>query len=72
MSMMCKLVNENRFGEAEKINQTLDELHHILFVESNPIPVKYLLNKMGLIDSGIRLPLIQLSSEFHSKFEKYV
>jgi hypothetical protein len=31
-----------------------------------------LLNKMGLIDSGIRLPLIQLSSEFHSKFEKYV
>src|SRR6056300_265408 len=54
------------------INQTLDELHHILFVESNPIPVKYLLNKMGLIDSGIRLPLIQLSSEFHSKFEKYV
>ena len=72
MSMMCKLVNENRFDEAEKINQTLDELHHILFVESNPIPVKYLLNKMGLIDSGIRLPLIQLSSEFHSKFEKYV
>ena len=72
MSMMCKLVHENRFSEAEKINQTLDELHHILFVESNPIPVKYLLNKMGLIDSGIRLPLIQLSSEFHSKFEKYV
>lgn len=72
MSMMCKLVTENRFDEAEKINQTLDELHHILFVESNPIPVKYLLNKMGLIDSGIRLPLIQLSSEFHSKFEKYV
>ena len=72
MSMMCKLVSENRFDEAEKINQTLDELHHILFVESNPILVKYLLNKMGLIDSGIRLPLIQLSSEFHSKFEKYV
>ena len=72
MSMMCKMVNENRLDEAEKINQTLDELHNILFVESNPIPVKYLLNKMGLIDSGIRLPLIQLSSEFHSKFEKYV
>ena len=72
MSMMCKLADEKRFGEAEKINQTLDELHHILFIESNPIPVKYLLNKMGLIDSGIRLPLIQLSSEFHSKFEKYV
>jgi len=72
MSTMCALIHENQYSEAKKINETLDELHSILFVESNPIPVKYLLNKMGMIDRGIRLPLIELSPKFYKIFDKYV
>jgi 4-hydroxy-tetrahydrodipicolinate synthase len=38
-----------------------------LFIESNPIPVKWMLNKMGMIHSGIRLPLIPFNEVFHEK-----
>ncbi|HMU67498.1 MAG TPA: dihydrodipicolinate synthase family protein, partial [Cellvibrionaceae bacterium] len=47
------------------INQTLSNLHRLLFVEANPIPVKWALNQMGRIDTGIRLPLTPLSAEHH-------
>jgi 4-hydroxy-tetrahydrodipicolinate synthase len=72
MSEMCRLILNGFSDEARKINNKLDELHRILFVESNPIPVKYLLNKMGMINHGIRLPLISLNSKYHELFKKYV
>jgi len=72
MSSICQLNALGQFEEAININQKISELHDILFVESNPIPVKYLLNKMGLIKSGIRLPLIPLNPAHHKLFEKYV
>jgi 4-hydroxy-tetrahydrodipicolinate synthase len=72
MSLICQLNATGEFEEAINVNQKISELHDILFVESNPIPVKYLLNKMGLIKSGIRLPLIPLNQEHHKLFEKYV
>ena len=72
MSLICHLNATDQFDEAYDVNQQICELHEILFVESNPIPVKYLLNKMGLIKSGIRLPLIPLNSTYHKVFEKYV
>ena len=53
-------------GNAEvamKLNEGLSGLHKNLFIESNPIPVKWALHKMGLCDSGIRLPLLELSNE---------
>ncbi len=40
-------------------------LHKNLFIESNPIPVKWALHEMGMIDAGIRLPLTWLSSRCH-------
>ncbi len=46
---------------ATEINNSLLKLHQHLFIESNPIPVKWALNKMGLIQAGIRLPLTWLS-----------
>lgn len=46
---------------ARAINDTLQGLHKHLFIEANPIPVKWALNKMGLIPAGIRLPLTTLS-----------
>ena len=72
MNAICLLNAKGQFEEAASINIEISELHDILFVESNPIPVKYLLNKMGLINSGIRLPLISLDSNYHKLFEKYV
>src|SRR3989338_10704862 len=47
--------------KASNIDQTLAPLYSALFVESNPIPTKWLLQKMGLIQGGIRLPLVPLS-----------
>ena len=57
-------------GEAEAamaVNKRLSALHDALFVESNPIPVKWALHEMGLIPPGIRLPLTPLSTDQHDK-----
>ena len=48
---------------AKKLNEGLSGLHKNLFIESNPIPVKWALHKMGKCDNGIRLPLLELSNE---------
>lgn len=53
------------YEQAEAINDRLMALHQKLFVESNPIPVKWALHEMGLIPSGIRLPLTWLSDTHH-------
>lgn len=52
-----------RNAEAEALNQKLMGLHKNLFVESNPIPVKYAVHKLGFMGEGIRLPLLPLSEE---------
>ncbi|MBC8225554.1 MAG: 4-hydroxy-tetrahydrodipicolinate synthase [Gammaproteobacteria bacterium] len=49
--------------EAKKINEYLSGINRALFIQSNPIPVKYALFKMGLIEKGIRLPLTTLSEK---------
>ena len=51
--------------QACKINAQLFALHQKLFVEANPIPVKWVLNRMGLIGPGLRLPLVALSAQHH-------
>jgi len=65
MSQMCKAAITGNTKEACEINAKLFALHQKLFVEANPIPVKWVLNQMGLIDTGIRLPLVNLSSANH-------
>jgi 4-hydroxy-tetrahydrodipicolinate synthase len=67
MRRMCEAALGNRELEARNLNQSLMELHKKLFVESNPIPVKWALNEMGLIGSGIRLPLTPLAISFHDE-----
>ncbi len=54
---------------ARQANKELTNLHQNLFVESNPIPVKWALHKMGLCPKGIRLPLLVLSEEYRSVIE---
>ena len=55
---------------AREIDQRLQALHHELFVESNPIPVKWAVQEMGLIDSGIRLPLTPLASTYQARLRE--
>ena len=54
---------------ARQANKELTNLHQNLFLESNPIPVKWALHKMGLCSKGIRLPLLELSSELRPVIE---
>ena len=54
---------------AKEANIELENLHKNLFVEANPIPVKWALHKMGMCSKGIRLPLLELSSEFRPVLE---
>ncbi|VVH62706.1 4-hydroxy-tetrahydrodipicolinate synthase (EC [uncultured Gammaproteobacteria bacterium] len=55
---------------AETINANLYNLHQHLFTESNPIPVKWAMHKMGKCDSGIRLPLTKLSPQYQMILEQ--
>lgn len=65
MHEMCIAAMEGNLAGARAINAKLFALHQKLFVEANPIPVKWVLQEMGLIGPGIRLPLVPLSSQFH-------
>ncbi len=62
MHQMAEAAIAGRREEAEAIDARLAALHQALFVESNPIPVKWALAEMGLIPPGIRLPLTPLSA----------
>ncbi|OBX03305.1 4-hydroxy-tetrahydrodipicolinate synthase [Gallibacterium genomosp. 1] len=71
MAKICQLALAGKFDEAEKINQRLMALHHDLFVESNPIPVKWACYRLGLIDEPtLRLPLTVLSEAAQPKVIK--
>ena len=72
MHQMCMHIANQKFEEADKIDREVQHLHKNLFVEANPIPVKWVLNKKGLIKNGIRLPLVELAKKYHSLFEGYL
>ena len=65
MHEMCAAAIAGDREKAETINARLMPLHTKLFVEANPIPVKWALYEMGLIPPGIRLPMTVLSDSYH-------
>lgn len=65
MHEMCEAAFSENFELARTINAKLFGLHQKLFVEANPIPVKWVMQQMGLLQPGIRLPLVALSAQFH-------
>jgi 4-hydroxy-tetrahydrodipicolinate synthase len=67
MHDMCVAALAGDKDQAKKINDRLMALHQDLFLEANPIPVKWALYDMGLIGPGIRLPLTVLSETYHEK-----
>ncbi len=65
MHEMCVAAFKGDLSTARSINNKLFDLHKNLFIEANPIPVKWAVAQMGLIASGIRLPLTPLSEAHH-------
>jgi 4-hydroxy-tetrahydrodipicolinate synthase len=66
MQRMCEAALAGDAEAAAEIDRKLEGLHRDLFLEANPIPVKWALAEMGRIGGGIRLPLTWLSEEFHA------
>ncbi|MGH8807362.1 MAG: 4-hydroxy-tetrahydrodipicolinate synthase [Noviherbaspirillum sp.] len=65
MHELCVAAMSGNVTEAVAINNKLLPLHNKLFVEPNPLPVKWALTEMGLMPPGIRLPLVPLSAAYH-------
>lgn len=69
IARMCELALAGKAEEARAINAQLLPLHDAMFVESNPIPVKWAVQQLGLIQAGIRLPLTPLSAQYHQQVQ---
>ena len=61
MAAMCNLALTGEWEAAAEIDARLSELNDLLFIEANPIPVKWVMAQLGMIEEGIRLPLTPLS-----------
>lgn len=70
MAAICEAALAGDRDKAMELNRPLEGLHNNLFLEANPIPVKWALHEMGLIPEGIRLPLTPLSKEFHEPLRR--
>lgn len=66
MAQMCLAALAGNAEEALRIDQQIAELHRVLFIESNPIPVKWAVSQMGLCENIFRLPLTPLSEKYHA------
>ena len=69
MSKLCGLAMAGNARQAADLQLKLLPLHRAMFIEANPIPVKWVLTRMGKIKSGIRLPLVGLSNSQHAVVE---
>jgi 4-hydroxy-tetrahydrodipicolinate synthase len=65
MHQMCAAALVGDVKKARELNLRLFPLHQRLFVEANPIPVKWALAEMGMIEPGLRLPMSPLAEKFH-------
>ncbi|MGP4843366.1 4-hydroxy-tetrahydrodipicolinate synthase [Marinobacter sp. 1Y8] len=70
MADLCEAAIAGDRARVEEINEKLMPLHRKLFLEANPIPVKWALKRMGMIGEGIRLPLTPLDARFHEEVEE--
>jgi 4-hydroxy-tetrahydrodipicolinate synthase len=70
MARLCQAAIKGDARLARELHMQLLSLHKLLFVESNPIPVKWALHRMGRISSALRLPLVPLSAPHHAALEQ--
>ncbi|MEM7099384.1 MAG: 4-hydroxy-tetrahydrodipicolinate synthase [Pseudomonadota bacterium] len=67
MAEFCRAFNDGDLERARQLDEALQPIHEILFIEPSPTPSKWALYDMGLIDSGIRLPLLPLTEQHHDE-----
>jgi 4-hydroxy-tetrahydrodipicolinate synthase len=65
VATLCQLALDGNSGEAKALDDRLQGLNKLLFVESNPMPVKWAVSQMGLIGPDVRLPLTPFSAQYH-------
>jgi 4-hydroxy-tetrahydrodipicolinate synthase len=66
MHDLCAAAATGDIARVRQLNNLLGLLNKLLFVEGNPVPVKWALAQMGRIPAGLRLPLVELSGQFHA------
>jgi 4-hydroxy-tetrahydrodipicolinate synthase len=69
---ICEKAFSGNFQEAKSINDKLKDLHELMFIEPNPIPVKWALYYLEMIKPFIRLPLVRLDSKYHQQLIKCI
>ena len=67
IARICSLNLGKQFNEAQELDFRFKNLYELLFIESNPMPVKWILHRMDKIQSGIRLPLVPFKNDFHEQ-----
>jgi 4-hydroxy-tetrahydrodipicolinate synthase len=67
---MCDAALDQDRVTCLSIHEELRALSELMFCESNPIPVKWALHKMGMMSDEIRLPMTHLSTEYHQKLHQ--
>lgn len=67
MARMCQAALDGNEQEALIIDEQIAELHSLLFVESNPIPVKWAVSEMGFCEKFMRLPMTPLADKYHEQ-----
>ena len=70
MAKMCEAALDGDNALCQKLNEELAPLHELMFIESNPIPAKWAVSRMGLMGGEIRMPLTRLASEHHQALEQ--
>lgn len=70
MHKMCEAATSGDEEAAASLDAHLAELHETLFVEANPIPVKWALAEMGFIGPALRLPLTELDTSYHDRLRR--
>lgn len=72
VARVCDLIEQGELEAAKIINDALMPLHKGLFVEANPIPVKWVLEQMGKCEGHLRLPLTPLDAKFHNQMSEMI
>lgn len=67
VARLCRLAFAGHSVEAKALDDTLQALNKVLFIESNPIPVKWAVSQLGLMGANIRLPLTPFPSQYHEQ-----
>jgi len=70
MHLICEEIQKYNYSEAETLNQKLQALHEMMFVEPNPIPVKWALSYLGMINGKLRLPMVELDKIYQVNLAK--